>query len=162
MENNPDHLLLTQGMLAPDFTLLGSDNQNHTLSHYKGKNVILYFYPKDNSVGCSKEAESFRDHHRSLNKLNTIVLGISKDSIKSHQKFIDRLQLPFILLSDDHEKVCNLYDVMRNKRLYGENFRRIERSTFIIDKDGIISKIYRKVRVKEHLSNIITFLDKNK
>jgi peroxiredoxin Q/BCP len=162
MKNKPDILLLAPGIPAPDFTLPGSDNQNHTLSHYKGKNVVLYFYPKDNSAGCSKEAESFKDHHPSLNKLNTIVLGISKDSMKSHQKFIDKLQLPFVLLSDEEETVCNLYDVIKNKKLYGKTSYGIERSTFIIDKEGIIKKIYRKVRVKEHVANVITFLDKNK
>lgn len=153
---------LSIGMNAPDFTLAGSDNQNHTLSHYKGKHVILYFYPRDNTPGCTKEAESFRDHHPSLTKLNTIILGISRDSLKSHNRFIEKLQLPFILLSDEDAKVCKLYAVLKEKKLYGKTSIGIERSTFIIDEEGIINKIYRKVRVKDHIPNIITFLDKIK
>ncbi|GAA0181547.1 thioredoxin-dependent thiol peroxidase [Clostridium sediminicola] len=160
--NNENIIELSIGMKAPDFTISGSDNQNHTLSHYRGKNVILYFYPRDNTPGCTKEAESFRDHHRCLTKLNTIVLGISSDALKSHNKFIEKLKLPFILLSDEDEKVCKLYDVLKEKKLYGKISIGIERSTFIIDEEGIIRKIYRKVRVKEHVANIITFLDKNK
>lgn len=161
-KKNLNTIELLVGMEAPDFTLPGTDNQNHTLSHYIGKNVVLYFYPRDNTPGCTKEAEAFRDHHPSLNKLNTIVLGISVDSIKSHNRFIDKLTLPFILLSDEHEKVCNLYNVLKEKKLYGKTSIGIERSTFIIDEKGVIKKIYRKVRVKEHVPSVITFLDKNK
>lgn len=153
---------LLDGVEAPDFTLPGTDNQNHTLSHYKGKNIVLYFYPKDNTAGCTKEAEAFRDHHSSLNKLNTIVLGISRDSIKSHNRFIDKLKLPFILLSDENEKVCSLYNVLKEKKLYEKTSIGIERSTFIIDEKGVLIRIYRKVRVKEHVPNVITFLDKSK
>lgn len=149
---------IDEGLLAPDFTLPGSDGNEHTLSNYKGKKVILYFYPKDNTPACSKEAESFRDNHNDLLNLNAIVFGISRDPLASHDKFITKFNLPFILLSDSQEEVCKLYDVLKEKNLYGKKSIGIERSTFIIDGEGKIERIYRKVKVPGHVANIVEYL----
>ncbi|MCI1945203.1 thioredoxin-dependent thiol peroxidase [Clostridium luticellarii] len=143
---------------APDFSLTGSDKKNHKLSDYLGKKVILYFYPKDNTPGCSKEACSFRDNMESINNLNAVILGVSRDSLDSHDKFIDKLNIPFILLSDSEEKVCNLYGVLKEKNMFGKKKIGIERSTFVIDENGIIKKIFRKVKVDGHIDAIMNFL----
>lgn len=143
------------GNKAPDFTLIGSDKKEHKLSDYIGKKVVIYFYPKDNTPACSKEACLFRDNIDTFNELNTIVLGVSRDSLDSHDKFIDKLNIPFILLSDPDEKVCNLYEVMKEKNMFGKKKIGIERSTFIIDESGILKKIYRKVKVDGHVDKVL-------
>ncbi|ASW44286.1 thioredoxin-dependent thiol peroxidase [Clostridium isatidis] len=143
------------GELAPDFELPGSDGKNHKLSDYKGKKVILYFYPKDNTPGCTTEACDFRDNFKAIGDLNTIILGISKDNLNSHNKFIEKFNLPFVLLSDEDKTVCNLYDVIKEKNMYGKKVMGIERSTFLIDENGILIKEYRKVKVKGHVETII-------
>lgn len=155
-----NNLEIKEGTIAPDFSLIGSDNKQHKLSDYKGKKVILYFYPKDNTPGCTREAESFRDNIDSFNTLNTIVLGISRDSLTSHDKFISKLNLPFVLLSDSDEKVVNLYGVLKEKTMFGKTSMGIERSTFIINEDGVIEKIYRKVKVNGHVEDILKHIDK--
>lgn len=152
---------LAKGMPAPNFTLIGSDKKNHTLINYKGKKVILYFYPKDNTPGCTREAEAFKDTIDKFKNINAIVLGISRDSIASHDRFIAKLNLPFILLSDIDETVCNLYGVLKEKNMFGKTKVGIERSTFIINEEGIIENIYRKVKVNGHIENIISFLENN-
>ncbi|MEQ8156201.1 MAG: thioredoxin-dependent thiol peroxidase [Clostridiaceae bacterium] len=146
------------GSPAPDFTLNGSDGKTHRLSDYKGKKIVLYFYPKDNTPGCSSEACDFRDNFSVISELNAIVLGISKDSLSSHDKFITKFGLPFILLSDEDKKVCELYDVLKEKNMYGKKSIGIERSTFIIDENGILQKEFRKVKVKEHIKEVIAVL----
>lgn len=143
------------GIDAPDFTLKASNGENVSPGDYIGKNVVLYFYPKDNTPGWTKEASEFRDEYVNLEKEDTVVLGISRDSIKSHIKFIEKLGLPFLLLSDDESKVCELYDVLKLKKMFGKEYMGIERSTFIIDKQGKIAKIFRKVRVKDHVAQVI-------
>ncbi|WP_446899677.1 peroxiredoxin [Clostridium sp. LBM24168] len=143
------------GNKAPDFTLIGSDRKEHRLSDYIGKKVILYFYSKDNTPGCSKEACLFRDNIDTLNDLNAVVLGVSRDSLDSHDKFIYKLNIPFILLSDPDEKVCNLYGVIKEKNMFGKKKLGIERSTFIIDENGVLKKIYRKVKVDGHVDKIL-------
>ncbi|MGY0373902.1 thioredoxin-dependent thiol peroxidase [Clostridium sp. JNZ J1-5] len=155
-----NNLEIKEGTIAPDFSLIGSDDKQHKLSDYKGKKVILYFYPKDNTPGCTREAESFRDNIDSFNALNTIVLGVSRDSLTSHDKFISKLNLPFVLLSDSDEKVVNLYGVLKEKTMFGKTSMGIERSTFIIDEDGIIEKIYRKVKVNGHVEDILKHINK--
>lgn len=149
-----ENTLLETGMKAPDFTLMGSDDKEHSLSDYLGKKVILYFYPKDNTSGCSKEAEAFRDNIESFNESNAVVLGISRDTIASHKKFIDKYNLPFILLSDRSEEVCKLYDVLKEKTVCGRTGIGIERSTFLINEEGILTKIYRKVKVAGHVDDV--------
>ena len=143
------------GSLVPDFSLIGSDNKLHNLSDYRGKKVILYFYPRDNTPGCTTEACEFRDNHKQITDSNAVILGISKDSLASHTKFITKFDLPFILLSDEEKTVCSLFDVIKEKNMYGKKVMGIERSTFLIDENGILIKEYRKVRVKGHVDSII-------
>lgn len=145
--------------IVPDFTLIGSDEKEHKLSDYKGKKIILYFYPRDNTPGCSTEACDFRDNHNTLVNNNVIVLGVSRDSLKSHNKFIEKFNLPFVLLSDEKEDVCNLFNVIKEKNMYGKKVMGIERSTFIIDENGTLIKEYRKVKVKDHINTILTDLN---
>lgn len=144
---------------VPDFTLIGSDNQEHKLSQYRGKKVILYFYPRDNTPGCSTEACNFRDSNDVFINKNAIIIGISRDSLKSHTKFIEKFNLPFILLSDEKEEVCNLFNVIKEKNMYGKKVFGIERSTFIINEEGILVKEYRKVKVKDHVSTVLKNLE---
>lgn len=144
---------------VPDFTLMGSDNQEHKLSQYRGKNVILYFYPRDNTPGCSTEACNFRDSNDVFINKNAIIIGISRDSLKSHTKFIEKFNLSFILLSDEKEEVCNLFNVIKEKNMYGKKVFGIERSTFIINEEGILIKEYRKVKVKDHVSTVLKDLE---
>ena len=144
---------------VPDFTLMGSDNQEHKLSQYRGKKVILYFYPRDNTPGRSTEACNFRDSNDVFINKNAIIIGISRDSLKSHTKFIEKFNLPFILLSDEKEEVCNLFNVIKEKNMYGKKVFGIERSTFIINEEGILVKEYRKVKVKDHVSTVLKDLE---
>ncbi|MDV4152591.1 thioredoxin-dependent thiol peroxidase [Clostridium sp. AL.422] len=146
------------GNLAPDFTLMGSDGKEHKLSDYRGKKVVLYFYPKDNTPGCTTEACDFRDNIHQINNLNAVVLGISKDNINSHNKFIEKFNLPFVLLSDEDKIVCDLYDVIKEKNMYGKKVLGIERSTFIIDEDGTLIAEFRKVKVKGHIEEVLNSL----
>lgn len=149
---------IKEGNLVPEFSLMGSDGKEHKLSDYIGKKVVLYFYPKDNTAGCSKEACSFRDNIKTVTDLNAVVLGISKDSLKSHDKFIEKFNLPFVLLSDEEEKVCRLYDVIKEKSMYGRKYMGIERSTFIIDEHGILKMAFRKVKINGHIEKVIESL----
>jgi peroxiredoxin Q/BCP len=151
MENS----ILKEGIKAPDFTLIGSDKKEHKLSDYLNKKVILYFYPKDNTPACSQEAQDFKNLIDRFNKKDTVVIGISRDSLKSHDKFIEKYDLPFLLLSDEEEIVCNLYGVLKEKTMFGKKVFGIERSTFVIDKNGIITNIYRKVKVPGHVENLV-------
>lgn len=146
------------GKLAPDFSLMGSDGKEHKLSDYRGKKVVLYFYPKDNTPGCTTEACDFRDNITEINDLNAVVLGVSKDNLNSHNKFIEKFNLPFILLSDEDKVVCALYDVIKEKNMYGKKVLGIERSTFLIDQEGKLLKEYRKVKVKGHIEEVLSDL----
>jgi len=155
--------LVTINKKAPDFTLMGSDNKEHSLKDYLGKKVILYFYPRDNTAGCTLEAESFRDQSETLQGENAVIIGVSRDSLDSHEKFISKLDLPFVLLSDEDSKVCNLYDVLKEKNTYGKKSIGIARSTFIIDEEGIVIYENRKVKADGHAEEIVEFLkDKTK
>lgn len=145
---------LKEGMVAPDFTLPGSDHKEHRLSDYKGQRVILYFYPRDNTPGCSTQAQNFRDYFETFSNQNTVILGISRDTLASHEKFITKFDLPFTLLSDREEVVCKLYDVLKEKKVCGKVGIGIERSTFVINEEGIIEKMYRKVKVPGHVESL--------
>lgn len=147
--------VLSEGMKVPDFTLLGSDKKEHKLSDYLGRKVVLYFYPKDNTPGCSLEAQDFRDNASIFEELNTVIIGISRDSLSSHGKFIDKFCLPFLLLSDENELACNLFGVLKEKTMFGKKSIGIERSTFIIDEKGVLRKILRKVKVDGHVNAVI-------
>lgn len=146
------------GKLAPDFSLLGSDGNIHKLSDYKGKKIMIYFYPKDNTPGCTTQACDIRDNYKKLTDENFIIFGISKDNLNSHNKFIEKFELPFILLSDEQKIVCNLYDVIKEKNMYGKKVLGIERSTFIIDENGILVNEFRKVNAKTHIELILESL----
>ena len=147
--------MLEQGSKAPDFSLSDQFGKKHTLSDYRGKWVVLYFYPKDMTPGCTTEACNFRDDFQNFQNLNTTILGISKDSVKRHAKFVDKHKLPFPLLSDIDGKICDEYDVWKEKSLYGKTYMGIIRSTFLIDSDGKIARVYAKVKVKEHASELL-------
>ena len=143
-----------EGNKAPDFSAKDQNGKTVKLAPLKGKkNVVLYFYPKDMTPGCTTEACDFRDHHKKFK--NTVVLGVSIDSPERHQKFIDKYNLPFTLIADTNQKVVNKYGVWQEKSLYGKKFMGIVRSTFIIDKNGVIRKIFPKVKVKGHVEEIL-------
>lgn len=143
---------------APDFTLPATGNQTITLSALKGKPVVLYFYPRDNTPGCTHEAIAFRDLYDQFTALGAVILGLSRDSVASHEKFKAKFSLPFDLVSDPEEVACQAYDVMRNKTMYGKPVRGIERSTFLIDADGNIAAIWRKVKVDGHAEAVLAKL----
>ena len=138
------------GETAPDFTLLSDEGEEVSLRDYFGKKVVLYFYPKDGTLGCTKEAQGFRDLADEFHVENVVIVGVSKDSVKSHQKFRDKHDLPFTLLSDPEGKVLDLYGVWKEKSMYGRTFMGTERTTFLLDENGVVKKVYRKVRVKDH------------
>jgi peroxiredoxin Q/BCP len=142
--------LVSEGEEAPYFTLQADDGREVSLSDYLGKKVVLYFYPKDGTPGCTREAVEFRDIAKEFEEEGAVILGVSKDSIKSHQKFKQKHELPFTLLSDPEGKVLDIYGVWKKKSLYGRTFMGTERTTFLIDEKGIVKKVYRKVKVKGH------------
>lgn len=152
-------MLVTEGKPAPAFTLPASNGQKVSLIDFKGKNVVLYFYPKDNTPGCTTEACSFRDNIQRLEDAGTVVLGVSRDSVASHKKFIEKFNLPFLLLSDENEEVCKKYDVIKEKNMYSKTVMGIERSTFVIDPEGKIKKIFRKVKVEGHTGEVLKALE---
>jgi len=153
-------MTLAIGDKAPDFTLLtDQENQSITLSKLKGNKVVLYFYPKDNTPGCTKEACDFRDSFGQFKKQGALVFGISKDSAKTHSKFKEKYALPFTLLVDDNADVCEAYGVINKKSLFGKTFLGIQRSTFLIDEKGMISAIWRKVKVNGHVEQVLDELN---
>lgn len=152
-------LLPVIGKPAPDFTLPSTTGENVTLKQFKGKKtVVLYFYPKDDSPGCTREACDFRDVAGELAQHNTVILGVSTDSLESHQHFRDKNHLPFPLLSDEDTAVSKMYGVYKQRNLYGKKYMGIERTTFVIDKTGRIAQIYPKVKVEGHVQNLIEFV----
>ncbi|CQR52319.1 MULTISPECIES: thioredoxin-dependent thiol peroxidase [Paenibacillus sonchi group] len=143
------------GQEVPDFTLPASTGQNISLSDYRGRKVVLYFYPKNMTPACTQEACDFRDAGDPIARGNAVVLGISPDSLSSHAKFIEKHSLPFPLLSDEDHTVSQLFGVWQLKKLYGKEFMGIVRSTFLIDEQGILVKEWRKVRVKGHVEALL-------
>jgi peroxiredoxin Q/BCP len=133
-------------------------NKNFDLSDYKGQNVVIYFYPRDNTPGCSSEGEDFRDNYKKFKKKNTQIFGVSKDTIKSHEGFKDKFKFPFDLISDSDEKICKIFDVIKEKSMYGKKYMGIERSTFLINEEGKLVKEWRKVKVKGHVEEVLSFL----
>jgi peroxiredoxin Q/BCP len=142
------------GRKAPPFTLAGTAGE-WSLQEAAGKNVVLYFYPRDNTPGCTTEGENFAAMHPKFRKANVLILGISADSLESHQKFKAKMGFPFDLLSDPDRKVCKLYDVIQEKSMYGRKFLGIERSTFLIDAKGVVREQWRKVKVKGHAEAVL-------
>jgi len=150
--------MLEVGKKAPDFLLYNQDEKKISLKDYLGKNVILYFYPKDDTSGCTKEACSFRDNLPKFSKADAVILGISPDSVKSHKKFSEKYKLPFNLLADEEKKVIENYGVWKEKSLYGRKYMGVERTTFIIDEKGKIKKIFNKVKVDGHENEVLEAL----
>jgi peroxiredoxin Q/BCP len=146
---------ITLGKAVPNFKLAATGDQTIALQDFKGQNVVVYFYPKDSTSGCTQEGEDFRDFHAKFEKLNTVILGISRDKISSHEKFKEKYAFPFELLSDPDETVCNLFDVIKDKNMYGKKVRGIERSTFLIDKKGVLRNEWRKVKVQGHVEEVL-------
>jgi len=139
---------------VPDFTIEATAGP-FTLSDYKGHPIVLYFYPKDNTPGCTTEGANFRDLHDKFAKAGAVVAGISRDSIKSHQNFATKMGFPFPLLSDADEKLCQAFDVIKMKNMYGKKVRGIERSTFLIDADGKLAREWRGVKVPGHAHEVL-------
>ncbi|SDL65082.1 peroxiredoxin Q/BCP [Paenibacillus sp. OK060] len=144
-------MTLTEGKLAPDFELPSSMGETVKLSDYRGQRVLIYFYPKDMTSSCTQQACDFRDRHEEFKGLNTVILGISIDPMKQHDKFIAKYGLPFILLSDEEHQVAEQYGVWQLKKMYGKEYMGMVRSTFLIDEEGILLKSWSKVRVKGHI-----------
>ncbi|HZG58983.1 MAG TPA: thioredoxin-dependent thiol peroxidase [Anoxybacillus sp.] len=149
------------GQLAPDFELPASNGKTVRLSDFRGKNVVLYFYPKDMTPGCTTEACDFRDYHQQFADLNAVILGVSTDSIERHKKFIEKYNLPFLLLADEEHKVAEKYGVWKLKKNFGKEYMGIERSTFVIDKEGKLVKEWRKVKVKGHVEEALVYIKEN-
>ena len=152
-------LLPVIGKTAPDFTLPSTEGQPISLRQFKGKKtVILYFYPKDDTPGCTREACDFRDHSAEFESSQVVVLGVSTDPLESHAKFREKHHLPFTLLADEDAAISKLYGVYKTKNLYGKKHLGIERTTFIIDKTGRIAQIYPKVKVEGHIQDLLEFV----
>ena len=147
------------GRTAPDFSLPSTTGENISLRQFKGKQtVILYFYPKDDTPGCTKEACDFRDHAAEFEKHHAVVLGVSTDTLESHQTFREKRKLPFPLLSDADATVSKQYGVYKQKNLYGKKYMGIERTTFVIDRTGRVAQIYPKVKVEGHIQDLLEFV----
>ncbi len=148
-------LLAELNQQIADFVLPATAEQTIKLSDYRGKNLVLYFYPKDSTPGCTIESKAFRDHHHEFNKANAVILGISRDSLSSHEKFKCKHQFPFELISDTDEKLCDYFNVVSMKSLFGKKFRGIVRSTFLIDKNGVLRQEWRKVKIHGHVKDVL-------
>lgn len=151
-------MALKEGDKAPDFTAASSDGKQVSLKDLKGKKVILYFYPKDDTPGCTVEACGFRDGIKKIEKQDAVVLGVSPDSVASHNKFIEKFNLPFILLADEDKTISKAYGVWVEKSMYGKKYMGVARTTFLIGKDGRIEKIYEKVKPEGHTQEVLEHL----
>lgn len=152
-------MYLDIGSKAVDFTLQNQDGKEISLSDFRGKNVVLYFYPKDNTSGCTREAQGFKEHIEDFKAKNTVVLGISKDSVKSHNNFSCKYELPFNILSDESTDVIQSYGVWQLKKNYGKEYMGIVRSTYIIDKEGNVAKTYKVAKVDGHVEKVLADID---
>lgn len=140
---------------APDFKLQSGNGETISLKDYLGKKIVIYFYPKDDTSGCTAESCDFRDNIKKFERKNTVVIGVSADSVKSHQKFAKKYDLPFTLLSDETKEMLNAYGVWQEKSMYGRKYMGIVRTTFIINEKGVIEKIYEKVKVQGHAEEVL-------
>jgi len=143
------------GQHVPSFSAQATSEITLTANDLLGKNTIIYFYPKDNTPGCTTEGQDFRDNYDAFTKANTVVLGVSRDSLRTHENFKAKHAFPFELISDPEEVFCKLFDVIKLKKLYGKEYMGIERSTFLIDSNGVLQKEWRKVKVKGHVSEVL-------
>ena len=150
--------MLEAGVKAPDFTLQDKEGNEVSLRDFKGKKVVVYFYPRDNTPGCTKQACAFRDNYSEFTDKDVVVIGISKDSVKSHSNFSTKHELPFILLADSELEAIKAYDVWQEKKLYGKVSMGVVRTTYIINEDGIIEKVYNKVKTEKNAGEILEYL----
>ena len=146
------------GKPVPDFSLPSTGGSTFHLSSFRGRKLALYFYPKDNTPGCTTEGAAFRDLHPAFRKANAVVVGVSRDSLSSHERFKGKMQFPFELVSDADESLCRRFDVIRQKKMYGRDVRGIERSTFVIDGEGRLAKEWRGVKVAGHADEVLAFV----
>ncbi len=140
---------------VPEFTCVTTANEALTLGSLQGKNIVIYFYPKDNTPGCTQEGQDFRDYYHAFQVVNTEIFGVSRDSIRTHNGFKSKHSFPFELISDPDETLCKLFDVIKLKKLYGKEYMGIERSTFLINAAGVLVQEWRKVSVKEHVVDVL-------
>ena len=145
----------TIGRVVPPLKLPATGDQTIELKSLRGKNVVVYFYPKDSTPGCTTEGQDFAANHAKFKRRNTVILGVSRDSVASHEKFKAKYNFPFELLSDADEKACGIFDVIKEKNMYGRKVRGIERSTFLIDEKGKLRQEWRKVKVKGHVDEVL-------
>ena len=150
--------MVEEGKKAPVITLNDQGGKKVSLNDFKGKNIILYFYPKNNTSGCTLEACNFRDDFPKFGNMKAVILGVSPDSVESHKKFAEKYNLPFRLLSDEKKSVLKKYGVWKEKSMYGKKYMGVERSTFVIDKTGNVRKIFRKVKVADHNKEVMEVL----
>ena len=150
--------MTVENLQAPNFTLQNENGEQVSLQDYQGKNVILYFYPKDLTPGCTTQACDFRDHYEDFSDLNAVILGVSLDDAAKHTKFIEKHGLPFSLLVDADHEVAEAYGVWTLKKNFGKEYMGIERTTFLINEQGIVEKEWRKVRVKNHIEDVLNYL----
>jgi|SRR5690625_779326 len=141
--------------LVPDFTVPATGEQEFRLADHRGRNIVLFFYPRANTPGCSQEGQDFRDAHDDFAALDTMIVGISRDGVKAQENFKAKYDFPFPLLADRDETVCRLFDVIKQKNMYGRQVQGIERSTFLIDREGVLRREWRKVRVKGHVDAVL-------
>lgn len=140
---------------VPPFEAQATNNIQVTLEALRGKQVVLYFYPKDNTPGCTTEGQGFRDHHQAFMAANTLVFGVSRDSLKTHENFRAKQGFPFELISDKEEQLCQLFDVIKLKKLYGKEYLGVDRSTFLIDRNGVLRQEWRTVKVPGHVEAVL-------
>lgn len=151
-------MALEEGQAAPQIELLSHKGEMVRLSDYRGKKVIVYFYPRDMTPGCTTQACDFRDHYEQFEAENTVIMGISTDSAERHRKFIDKYQLPFVLLVDDEHQAAEAYGVWVQKNMFGKKFMGIQRATFVIDEEGKLLKAWHKVKVKDHVAEALAYI----
>jgi peroxiredoxin Q/BCP len=153
-------MVLSQGVQAPNFQLEDSDGKLHKLSDYAGETIVIYFYPKDDTPGCTKEACSFRDSYADFKRAGVTVIGISPDKVDSHKKFKDKYELPFTLLADPDHQVCEAYGVWGPKKSFGREYDGVYRTTFIVDSEGMIKKVFENVKPSEHSLEVLAEIEK--
>ena len=150
--------MVSVGKRVKNFTLPATGDQDLSLSDFKGRSLVIYFYPKDNTPGCTQEGQDFRDLYSKFEKAGADILGVSRDSVRTHENFKKKHEFPFHLLSDSDEKLCKQFDVIHEKKLYGRTYMGIERSTFLIDSEGVLKQEWRKLRVPGHAEAVLEAL----
>jgi len=149
---------MTIGDKIPNLDVSSTLKENFNLNDFQGKKLVMYFYPKDNTPGCTQEGKDFTEHYQEFKNLNTEIVGVSKDSLKKHSNFIEKYNFPFDLIADTDEELCQAMDVIKEKNMYGKKYMGTERSTFIFDEQGVLTHEFRKVRVKGHIEELLSVL----